>query len=263
LTTPGVFLLTGGYPATLGAYAQDAMDKGYKKFAMVTIDVPAATQGAQALGGIVFKNAGVEFSVIPAAPGTPDLSPQLQEAVSSGADAIGVTGDVTFCTSFLQAYQTLALTDPKYVIATCTDESVTSTLPDALDGSIMATTSVSEGNEDVDLYAAMLEKYAPDEDIDPNPTKSSGVAAGVVSLLSFVNGLQDFTGDPTAAAILETFQTGTGAVFLGGGITYECGSKPIPILPNICSAQLQIGVVNGDGSVSDLKEIDAAALFAG
>src|SRR3546814_12667163 len=89
---------------------------------MVVIDVPSATQAAEALGGIVFGKAGVEYEVITAPPGTLDLTPQLQAAVDSGADAIGLTGDVTFCTSFLQAYQTLGLDIPKYMIATFRSE---------------------------------------------------------------------------------------------------------------------------------------------
>ena len=261
LTTPGVFVLTGGYPATLGVYAQDAKDRGIKKFAMLVIDVPAATQGAQLLGGIVFKNAGVEFSVITAAPGTPDLSPQLQEAVSQGADAVGVTGDVTFCTSFLKAYQTLALTLPKYVIGTCNDQSVVAALPDALAGSIEATSNVTAGTPDAARYAAMLEKYAAGKGIDADPAKSSGVAAGVGAVMNFAAGLKGFSGDPTPANISAQFKTVKGELFLGGGITFDCSSKPIAIIPNICSASLQIGIVNADGTLKDTKPIDPSALF--
>jgi branched-chain amino acid transport system substrate-binding protein len=261
LTTPGVFVLTGGYPATLGVYAQDAKDRGIKKFAMLVIDVPAATQGAQALGGIVFKNAGVDFSVITAPPGTPDLTPQLQDAVSQGADAVGVTGDVTFCTSFLKAYQTLALTLPKYVIATCNDQSVTAALPDVLAGSIEATISVSAGSPDAKLYAAMVQKYAPGKGIDPDPAKSSGVSLGASTVMNFIAGMKGFTGEPTPANIATQFKTVKGAVFLGGGITYDCSSKPISIIPNICSAALQLGTVNADGTVSNTKPVDSSGLF--
>ncbi len=261
LTTPGVFIVTGGYPATLGAFAQDAKDRGIKKFAMVVIDVPAATQGAQALGSLVFKNAGVGFTVITAPPGTPDLSPQLQDAVSQGADAVGVTGDVTFCTSFLKAYQTLALNITKYVIGTCTDQSVVAALPDALKGSIDAVTSVTTGSPDLALYAAMLQKYAAGKGIDPNPTKSSGVVAGVSAVLNLVNGMTSFSGDPTPANVLSYWKTAKGNVFLGGGITFDCSSKPIALIPNICSAQLQVGTVNADGTVSNTKQLDPAPLF--
>jgi branched-chain amino acid transport system substrate-binding protein len=262
LTTPGVFILTGGYIATLGAYAQDAKDRGYKHFSMVVIDVPAATQAAQALGGQVFKKAGVAFDVITAAPGTPDLSPQLQEAVSNGADAIGVTGDVTFCTSFLKAYQTLGLDVAKYIIATCTDQSVVKALPDALDGAIMAGATSSTDSTDTKVYAAMLEKYAKGKGIDPDPAKSSGVAAGVSAVVDFVNGMKGLTGDPTPAAITQQIKTVKGDIFLSGGLTFDCSSKPIPILANICSAELQVGTVDENGVVQDPKPIDPAPLFA-
>ena len=111
LTTPGAYDLTGGYPATLGAYALSAKAHGYSKFAMLVSNVPAAIQGAQVFGSLVFKNAGVGYKVIPVNPGTADVTPQLQAAASWGAKAIGLTGDVTLCSSFLKGYQTLGLTD--------------------------------------------------------------------------------------------------------------------------------------------------------
>lgn len=262
LTTPGVFILTGGYIATLGAYAKDAADRGFKKFAMVVIDVPAATQAAQTLGGQVFKKAGLKFDVITAAPGTPDLSPQLQQAVSSGADAIGVTGDVTFCTSFLKAYQTLSITTQKYVISTCTDQSVVKALPNALNGSIMAATASNTNSPDQKLYAAMIQKYAPGKGIDLDPMKSSGVAAGVSSVMDLSLAMNGLTGDPTPAAITQQVKTAKGKIFLGGGITFDCSSKPIPILPNICSAQLLVGKINSSGVLQNPKLIDPASLFA-
>src|SRR3546814_1717534 len=78
LTAPNAFAVTGGYPGSLGAFAQHAKDQGFGKFTMVVIDVPSATQAAEALGGIVFGKAGVEYEVITAPPGPPDLTPQLQ-----------------------------------------------------------------------------------------------------------------------------------------------------------------------------------------
>ncbi len=106
-------------------------------------NVPAAIQGAQALGGLVFKAAGVGFTVIPVNTGTADMSPQLQSAVSGGARAVGMVGDVTFCSSFLQAYNTLALKLPKYVLSTCQDPSIldSATLDKALAGSYITTTT--------------------------------------------------------------------------------------------------------------------------
>jgi branched-chain amino acid transport system substrate-binding protein len=258
LTTPGVFIITGGYPGTLGAFALDAKNEGKKKFAMVVIDVPAATQAAQALGGIVFKNAGVDFEVITAAPGTADLTPQLQQASSSGADAIGVTGDVTFCTSFLQAYQTLGLKQTMYVIGTCNDPSVVKAMPNVLGGAREATLS-AKGPDDA-LYAAMVSKYG-DGKIDTNPLLSTGVAAGVGSVMDFMAGMKGYTGDVTPATITAQFKQATGTIFGSGGLTFKCDGTAIPLLKNICSASFQIAVLNGDGSIRSSQKIDAAAMF--
>ncbi len=166
LTTPGVFIITGGYVGTLGAYAQHSADNAVEKFSMITIDVPSATQAAEGIGSMVFGNAGVDYSVVKVAPGTPDMTAQVQAAISDGATALGVTGDVTFCTSFFQAYQALALDVPKYIIQPCVDPTVIDSLSDVLDGSILATTVATD--EDTDVYAAMVDKYG-DGDRRPEP----------------------------------------------------------------------------------------------
>src|SRR3984957_7504368 len=124
LTSPGAYAIEGGFPAYLGAMALSAKQHNIKKVSFLVDNVPAAIQGAQALGGIVYKAAGVGYTVIPGNPGTADISPQMQSAVSGGAQAIGMVGDVTLCSSFLQAYNTLGLTLPKYVLSTCQDPSI-------------------------------------------------------------------------------------------------------------------------------------------
>lgn len=258
LTSPGVFIITGGYPGTLGAFALDAKNQGKKKFAMIVIDVPAATQGAQALGGIVFKNAGVDFEVITAAPGTADLTPQLQQAVSDGADAIGVTGDVTFCTSFLQAYGTLGLTATKYVIGTCNDQSVVKALPNALEGARLASLT-GQGPDDA-LYAAMVTKYG-DGSIDKNPVNSSGIAAGLSSVMNFAAGLKGYTGDMSAAGVMAQYKQASGEIFGSGGLTFKCDGTAIPLLKNICSSAFQMAVLKGDGTIGSSEKIDASAMY--
>lgn len=261
LTAPGAFALTGGYPGTLGAFAQHASDQGSGKFAMIVIDVPSATQAAEQLGGIVFGNAGVEFEVITAAPGTPDLTPQLQAAVDGGADAIGVTGDVTFCTSFLQAYQTLGLDVPKYVIAPCVDATVIESLGDVMAGSYLATNASGE-SADADLYAAMLTKYAADEDIDPDPIVSAGVSAGTSSVINFVRALEGLTGDITKDSVMAQLKAAKDVpLWLADGQTFTCDGSVIAIMPNVCSAGFFIGTLTAEGEVEDPTPVDATALF--
>jgi branched-chain amino acid transport system substrate-binding protein len=261
LTGENAFALTGGFPGTLGAFAQHASDQGFGKFTMVVIDVPSASQAAEQLGGLVFGNAGVEFETIAAAPGTPDLTPQLQAAVDGGADAIGVTGDVTFCTSFLQAYQTLGLDTPKYVIGPCIDPTVVESLGPVLEGSFLATNVLAEG-EDADLYAAMLESYAPDEDIDPDPIVSAGVAAGVSSVMNFVRAMSGLSGDVTQESVLAQMQAAVDVpLWLGDGQTFTCDGSATPIFPDICSASFFVGDLSADGQLQNAEPVDPAPLF--
>ncbi|MDQ2648409.1 MAG: ABC transporter substrate-binding protein [Actinomycetota bacterium] len=260
-SAPNAFALTGGFPGTLGAFAAHAAEQEFEKVGMIVIDVPSATQAAQQLGGLVYGTAGVGYEVITAAPGSPDLTPQLQAAIDGGADALAVTGDVTFCTSFLQAYQTLGLDVPKYLIATCVDQTIIESLGTVLAGSFLATT-VGDDNDDAELYAALLEKYAADEDIDPDPVISTGVSAGVGAVISFVRALDGLTGDVTAATVLAALDGAADVpLFLGGGLTYTCDGTAIPMLPNVCSAEFQVGTLDEEGQVTDATTVDASELF--
>jgi branched-chain amino acid transport system substrate-binding protein len=259
LTTPGAFDLTGGYPATLGAFALSARHQGYSKFAMLVSNVPAAITGAEQLGSLVFRAAGVGYKVIPVNPGTADMTPQLQAAVSWGAKAIGITGDVTLCSSFLKGYQTLSLAEPKYVIGPCLDPSIFSTLGSVLGGSYLGTTSAA-GASDLALYAAITRKYAPS--VSPSPNTSANQASGLIPVLSLLSIMHGYSGEVTAAAVTKQVKTVQNVpVPLSGGITFTCNGKAILLLPSVCSSELKVGKVSSAGVVSGLQLYNPTPLF--
>lgn len=258
LTTPGSFALTGGYPASLGAFAIDAKQRGFKKVAMIVIDVPSATGAAQQLGGLAFKTEGVGYQVVPVAPGTADMTPQLQSAISSGADALAVTGDVSFCTTFLKGYQTLSLTVPKYLISTCVAPTVVSAAGSAMAGSYVATDRVQSPEDAV--YVASVKKYGSSStSTDP----SSPVADGWSDMMAVVNAFKGYSGPVDNASLMAAMKAAKDVpIPLSGGLTYTCDGKALAILPSVCSMQVQIGTVDAKGIISNLKKIDAAAAFA-
>jgi branched-chain amino acid transport system substrate-binding protein len=259
LATPGAYDLTGGYPATLGAYALSAKAHGYSKFAMLVSNVPSAISGAELLGGLVFKNAGVGFKVIPVNPGTADVTPQLQAAVSWGAKAIGMTGDVTLCSSFLKGYQTLSLTEPKYLLSTCLDPSIFSTLGTELGGSYIATTSNATASDDA-LYAAITKKFAPS--ISPNPNASAGQASGLIPVISLLDIMASYKGAVTPAAVKAQLALATHRTIpFSGGLTYVCNGTAIPLLPSVCSAATDVGTLSSTGAISGLQSYNPTALF--
>ena len=263
LTTAGAYDLTGGFPADLGAEALSAKQHGYKKVAFLVENVPAAIQGAQALGGIVFKAAGVGFSVVPINPGTADISPQLQSAVSGGADAVGMVGDVTLCSSFLQAYNTLSLKLPRYMISTCLDPSIldSATLDKAFAGSYVATTTQPSA-ADKALYAAIIKDFLPK--VSTNPNVSSNQAAGVEPVLALSNIMKGSTQPVTAAGIKTQTETAKNVVIpLSGGLTFTCNGTAIPLLKSVCSSSAALGVVQSGkaGKVTSIKVYNPTPLF--
>jgi len=263
LTSPGSFAIEGGFPAYLGAMALSAKQHGITKVAFLVDNVPAAIQGAQVLGGLVFKAAGVGFTVIPVNSGTADMSPQLQSAVSGGAQAVGMVGDVTFCSSFLQAYNTLGLKLPKYVLSTCQDPSIlgSATLDKALAGSYITTTTKSSPS-DLALYAAIMKKYAPK--VNPNPNVSSNQASGVTPVLVLGSIMKGSTQPVTGAGVKTQTQTAQNVVIpLSGGLTFTCNGTAIPLLKSVCSSAAAIGVIQSgkSGKITGVKVYNPTPLF--
>lgn len=263
LTSPGSFALEGGFPAYLGAMALSAKEHNLTKVAFLVENVPAAIQGAQELGGLVYKAAGVGFTVIPINPGTADISPQMQSAVSGGAQAVGMVGDVTLCSSFLQAYNTLALKLPKYVLSTCQDPSIlnSATLDKALAGSYI-TTSTAASKSDLETYGAIIKKYDPKA--NPNPNISSNQADGVSPVLALAGIMKGSTQPVTAAGIKTQTETAKNVVIpLSGGLTFTCNGTAIPLLKSVCSSSAAIGIIQAgkSGKVTNIKVYNPTPLF--
>jgi branched-chain amino acid transport system substrate-binding protein len=261
LTTPGAFAITGGFPADLGAIALQAKAKGYKKVAFLVSNVPAAIQGAQVFGALVFKATHVGFQVIPVGTGSADMTPELQSAVSGGASAIGMVGDVTFCSSFLQGYKTLALTLPKYVLTTCFDPSIlkSPTLSQVLKGSYVATSTQASPKEKA-LYAAIAKKYAPK--VSPNLSTSANQASGLQPVFTLASIMKGVTGPVTAATVLHQTETAKNVPLpFTGGITFTCNGTAIPLIKSVCSASAAIGTAGNGTNVTHIKAYNPTPLF--
>jgi branched-chain amino acid transport system substrate-binding protein len=261
LTTPGAFVLQGGFPAILGAVALQAKQEGYTKVAFVVANVPSVVQATQELGGLVFKAAGVAFQVVAVNPGTADMSAQLQVAVAAGASAIGEAGDVTFCGSFLRAYASLGLHVPRYVVATCLDPSIlrSPSLDRVMKGAWLAGAGTADASNDA-LYAAILSRYAPT--VNPNPNASANDLAGMLPVLSLAAIMKSSTEPITPAGILKAAETAHNVVLpMFGHTTFTCDGTAIPILKSVCSSTAAIGVLGTGYSVSHVKVYNPTPLF--
>jgi branched-chain amino acid transport system substrate-binding protein len=263
LTTPGAYDLEGGFPAELGAMALSAKENGDKKVVLLVENVPAAIQGVQTLGGIVYKAAGVDLQIVTVNPGTADVTSQLQSAAAGGANAVGVIGDLPLCRSFFDGYAALHLTLPRYVLSTCQDPSIehSATLDKELAGSFV-TTATEPTKADQKEYAAIVKAFLPK--VSTNPTVSTLQADGVTAVLTLANVMKGSTLPVTAPGIKLAIGAGKNVVIpLSGGLTFTCNGKAIPQLPSVCSSSSAIGTVQAgkSGTVTKAKVYDPTPLF--
>ena len=209
------------------------------------------------------KAAGVDLQVVAVNPGTADMTPQLESAVAGGASAIGEPGDVTFCASFLQAYAALDLHLPRYVVATCLDPSIlrSASLDNVMKGSWLAGAGTSDKRNRA-LYAAIVHKYAPT--VNPNPNASANDLAGMLPVLSLAAIMKDSVKPVTAAGILAQTATAKDVLLpMFGSVTFTCDGTAIPLLKSVCSSTAAIGVLGSSYGVSHVKKYDPTPLFSG
>jgi branched-chain amino acid transport system substrate-binding protein len=256
LLKPGAFSVTNGIAAIAGP-ALVAKAKGLTKAAVIVSDVPAATGPIKAVGPIFYKNAGVDLNVVPVSPSVADPTPQIQSAISAGAQQFAVVGNPTLCTASLKALKTLGFKGPVVVIPQCLEEGAGATIPGGYEGVTLLTSTTDDASDpDVKLYDAVMTKYA-------KGVRTGGVApGGYIAVIALQRALEGMTGDLTAASVTAALSTMSkpADVPLGGGVTFQCGTKPVAITPNICAAKSLAGTLDKDGRGHDFSIQDTSSI---
>jgi branched-chain amino acid transport system substrate-binding protein len=264
LTLKGAFSFTGGTGAGIGAMAAYAKKMGYRNVAAITINSPAAIAVTQALGGIAFKKAGVGLKVIPVSVGTADMTPQVQAALSGGANALVVVGATTFCTAFFNAVAAVAPQTPRMGVPPCATQNVLSTSPAAaVNGLVVPLPFRLDDTSDpsVATYDRVTKQYSTNTTLAGDPEGGYGYA----TVLAFVNIMKaDLSGsDVTPTALLAALSKANGIPLpLAPGLTLTCNGTVLPSLPNICSAGVYMYKLSSNRKSQFVYQTNAAPLFA-
>jgi len=257
LSLPNTFVLGNPLAPIVGTPAAYAKENGYKKVAILAIDAPNAVQPIQFLGPMAFGNAGVEMDLVTIPPGTADATPQVQAALSNDPDMFHILGDVPFCTAVLKAMRTLNTDQATMLITQCIGgEDVASQIPGGYaDMPVGVSRDLSPTQNEYQIFAATLDKY------NGQGAQTAGSPwVGLVSLQRALNGMEGEINRETIATRLATMPEPQ-LVPLAAGLTFQCGTKPIPVTPNVCTKDGLIGVAQEDGTVVDIKPIDVSGLF--
>jgi len=262
LFSKDAYVLTNGITAAFAGPAKIGQLAGAKHGAVFVIDVPAASGPAKALDPPIFKNAGiVPVDVVPIAPGTADMTPQVQAELGKSPDIVQVFGDVTFCTSALKALKTLGYSKTLVLIAQCIDANSAKSIPGGYAGMKLVTSySTDPADPDVKLYKAAMAQYSP----GANPYANGVTPGGFATVLGLVRGMSGLTtGDVTSDSVASTL-TAMAPVPLpfGGGATFQCNRQQVTITPAICSTGALAATLDQNGQPQGAFEpLDAGPLL--
>ena len=205
LTTPGTFMWSGGYEATLTGFAKYAAQHGYKKVTAFVVNVPSAIAGAQQLGVPVFKAQGVGLTIEGVPSGVPDATSQVTAGLSGSPAAALIIADEGTCTSVLKALNVVNPSLPAMGITSCLTTSATQSLGNAMNGVKIFGASAPQANDgEAKLYQYVMAKWAP----KANPTGYT--VTGYQSMLGLVRATAGLTGAATPAVDHRRHQGGQG-----------------------------------------------------
>lgn len=254
LLSPDAYVLTNPL-GTLAVPIKVAKDAGVKKVAMVLINLPAAVGPIKSIAPQFFNHSGLSVSFIPVAPGTPDMTPQIQGALSSGAQQFTVIGDSAFCISALGALKTLGFSGNVVINSQCFSKDLAGSVSGGVDGVQIATNeSLDPKDPEVALYEAVMAKYAPSV-----PPHMGGNSNGFAAVVGFVRALKGFTGDLTPDTVRTTLASAPPQPLpLLGGQTFTCNHKVYPLTPAVCSTGAAIITLDASGKAKSTVAFDAS-----
>ncbi len=244
LSTPGTFMWSGGYEATLAGFAKYSAQHNYKKVTAYVINAPAALAGASALGDPLFKAQGVTLNIEGVPAGVPDATAQVTAGLGSKPDAALVIADEGTCTSILKALNVVDPTLPAMVITSCMTTSALQALGSAMSGVKVFGASAPQANDpEGELYRYVMAKWAP------TANATGYTVTGYQSMLGLIRATEGLTGTPTPASITAAIKTAKNVTLPdGAGLKFTCDAKAFPSLPSVCSSgEVVVTVTNGQG----------------
>ena len=237
---PLSFVIGNGLGALVGPAAV-AAENGLTQAGIIVIDVPAAVDPVRQAAPLFYGNARVRADVIAIAPGTPDMTPQVQAAISKGAQQFAIIGDETFCTSAMQAIQTLGFEGETIVVRTCIgDASIAEA--DVEGVRVISGTSDDPNDAEVALYNSVMSEHGAV--IDPSAHVGYSV---VLAWARAMAGHGD--GEVTPTSVVETMIAMEPALLPIGpdGATFQCNRMAVAIAPAICAAGIAIYTLDENG----------------
>lgn len=257
LLSKTAFVLSNGLGALAGPPAL-LEQSGGKVGAVVLINVPEAVGPVQQLGGALYKNAGARMDTVAIAPGTADMTPQIQAELNKHPDQVSIIGNDTFCISAIRALKTLGYTKQIVVVPACIDAATKKALASQLTGIVeFNSASTDPAAHEVALYNNVMATYGPG-----TASESPNAQGAFAVVLGFARALTAINGAITPAAVMSTATAMQPQPMpLTQNLTFQCNQKQVSFAPAICSTGELETTLDSSGDPTNYKPIDLSAMF--
>ena len=262
---PSVLLGAGAFTITnpLVGFAgpiKIAQQDGVKKVAIVSVDVPAA-KALPTFAGPLFKKAGIDLTTTFVPLGTPDLTPQIQAALSGGAKEFYIVGDISLCTNTIKALKTLGYTGKVISNQNCLLDPSASSIG-GFDGLIFDNAySIDPNDHDMQLLNAIAAKYAPGTPVSAaNTGNVLGGFAGVIAFARAMAGLSPTNATPAGVAAALKSMSPQPMPLLAGQ-TFRCNGTASTLLTSVCSTGASLATLDSKGNVTKSENFDATTVI--
>ena len=225
-----------------------AKNEHAKKVSVIVLDLPIATDIYKGSAPSLFKQNGLDLTVVPVPLGTPDMTPQTERiAVSNPDGLVTIVGDDQFCIAALNGLRAVGFHGSRFMISQCLTDATRKALSgDALQGILTVSLAPLGDNSDTSMrqYQAVLDKYATSK------VDSSDIIGLMVfqSLGALSVGTEGLKGAVTTASVTATLKTMDNAVLPGsGGRHFRCNGKASTARPAVCSVSVLVATLDGTG----------------
>lgn len=235
-----------------------AKDEGIKKVTTVVIDVPAALHSAEEVAPGLMEKAGLDYQLIRIAPGTADMTPQMQSVVSNDSGLVFIIGNDSFCISAINGLRSVGYDGKVSAISQCITDATRKAVPgDALEGMTIAA-SVPVGGDDPSslLYNSVVETYGKGIERD-----SSAGRGMFVTFAGLAASLEDISGEITPATVNAAIKAAPEKELPGaGGLKFRCNGKAYPETVAVCVRGGLTTTLDGKGQPTAFKVLGSSSI---
>jgi branched-chain amino acid transport system substrate-binding protein len=248
MRSPVSFQFSGGSPGAMTAFAQDAVDRGYERVAVVYAEFGPVESAANDYAVRVLEANGVTVDTISYPLLANDLLPVMTEAADGDPDAIFMFAADAACVRAMETRYDLGIEADLYMVGSCASPPILESAGDATDGmvfNIEGPLDMDTGVVDGAVYLDASIRYGP----DGYQAQSAGTVSfrSVMNLWAVLNDIPE--GELSPAAVIEELRAARDRPSWDGH-PYTCDGEQVPDLPALCAPQQVLVDVGEGGALS-------------